>query len=81
MVRQFKETGIKDILIVVGFQKEILMNHFGSSVRYISYKDFLTTNNLHTLWSIRNELNGDVIVSFADLIVCLLYTSPSPRDS
>jgi len=69
MVRQFKETGIKDILIVVGFQKEILMNHFGSSVRYISYKDFLTTNNLHTLWSIRNELNGDVIVSFADLIV------------
>jgi len=68
-VRQFRKNDIDDILIVVGYQKEVLMNHFGNAVRYISYEDYLTTNNLHTLWSIRNELNEDVIISFADLIV------------
>ena len=69
LVRQFRECGIEEILIVVGYQKKIIMNHFGSSVRYIDYDDFENTNNLHTLWSIRNELNENVLISFADLIL------------
>ena len=69
LVRQFKSSGIKDILMVVGYQKEHLMNHFGKSVRYSYYEDFSKTNNLHTLWSVRNELNDDVIITFADLVV------------
>ena len=44
LVRQFKSSGIKDILIVVGYQKEHLMNHFGKSVRYRYYEDFSKTN-------------------------------------
>ena len=69
LVRQFKSSGIKDILIVVGYQKEHLINHFGDSVRYSYYEDFSKTNNLHTLWSVRNELNDDVIITFADPVV------------
>ena len=69
LVRQFESSGIKDILIVVGYQKEHLINHFGDSVRYSYYEDFSKTNNLHTLWSVRNELNDDVIITFADLVV------------
>jgi choline kinase len=69
LVRQFHDSGINDILIVVGYQKEVIINHFGDSVRYAYYKDFSSTNNLHTLWSIRDELNEDVIISFADLVL------------
>jgi len=69
LVSQFHECGIKDILIVVGHQKEIIMQHFGDSVRYSDFKDFENTNNLHTLWSIKEELNEDVLISFADLVL------------
>jgi len=69
LVRQFKESGIEDILIVVGFQKKHLINHFGDSVRYATYEDFAITNNLHTLWSVKEELNDDVIISFSDLVM------------
>jgi choline kinase len=69
LVYQFKESGVSDILIVVGYQKESLINHFGDSVRYSYYEDFSKTNNLHTLWSVRDELNDDVIITFADLVV------------
>jgi len=69
MIRQFKAIGISDILIVVGYQKEFLMDHFGDSVRYREYKNYVNTNNLHTLWSVKDELNDDVIITFADLIM------------
>ena len=69
LVKQFRDSGINDILIVVGYQKEVIINHFGDSVRYAYYDDFSSTNNLHTLWSIRDELYEDVIISFADLVI------------
>jgi L-glutamine-phosphate cytidylyltransferase len=69
LINQFKKSGISDILIVVGHQKESLIDHFGDSVRYSYYKDFFRTNNLHTLWSVRHELNNDVLITFADLVV------------
>ena len=69
LVRQFRDSGVNDILIVVGYQKEVIINHFGDSVRYAYYDDFSSTNNLHTLWSIRDELYEDVIISFADLVI------------
>ena len=69
LVRQFKESGIVDILIVVGYQKQCLINHFGNSVRYITYDNYAVTNNLHTLWSVREELNDDVIITFSDLVM------------
>ena len=69
LVSQFHECGIKDVLIVVGHQKDMIMQHFGDSVRYSHYTDFENTNNLQTLWSIKEELNEDVLISFADLVL------------
>jgi choline kinase len=69
LIGQFKRAGIDDILLVVGYKKEELKCHFGKSVRYSEYKNFDKTNNLHTLWSVRDELNDDVIISFADLVL------------
>jgi L-glutamine-phosphate cytidylyltransferase len=69
LVEQLRGCGISNILIVVGYQKELIMSHFGNSVKYSQYEDFSKTNNLHTLWSIRKELDEDVIISFADLVL------------
>jgi len=69
LIRQFREAGINDIVVVVGYQKEKLKEHFGRSVRYLEYDGYDETNNLHTLWSVRDELNDDVIITFADLIL------------
>jgi L-glutamine-phosphate cytidylyltransferase len=69
LIRQFKEAGVSDIVIVIGYQKEKIREHFDDSVRFIEYDDYDKTNNLHTLWSSKNELNGDVVVSFADLVL------------
>lgn len=69
LIRQFKTVGINDILLVVGYQKDKYMDHFGKSVRYSVYDNFHNTNNLHTLWSVREELNDDVIITFSDLVL------------
>ena len=69
LIRQFRAVGIDDIFLVVGYQKEKLKEHFGKSVRYSEYDDFDKTNNLHTLWSVRDELDGDVVITFADLVL------------
>jgi L-glutamine-phosphate cytidylyltransferase len=69
LIRQFKEFGIDDILLVVGYKKEKFKKHFGESVRYIEYKDYDKTNNLHTLWSVRDYISKDTIITFADLVL------------
>ena len=58
LIRQLKIVGIVDILIVVGHHKEKLKEHFGNKVRYREYLDFDKTNNLHTMWSVKDELKG-----------------------
>ena len=67
-IRAIKEIGIEDIVVVVGHKKEAIMDAMGDTVRYREYADFAKTNNLHTLWSVREELNADFICIFADLI-------------
>lgn len=69
LIGQLNQAGVQDVLIVVGYQKEILINYFGNTVRYSCYSDFFKTNNLHTLWSVREELDDGVIITFSDLVV------------
>ena len=67
LIRQFRGVGIKDIVIVVGYQKEKIIKHFKGSVRFLQYSNYDKTNNLHTLWSVRDELNDDVIITFSSV--------------
>lgn len=62
------EMGIEDVVVVVGYKKEIIIREVGTKVRYREYLNFKETNNLHTLWSIRDELKSEFICFFADLI-------------
>jgi len=63
-----KKIGIKDILVITGYQSKMIEDQLGNQVRYKHYKDYNKTNNLNTLWSARNELTGEIICLFTDLL-------------
>jgi len=68
MIRCIREIGIEDITVIVGYKKEMIMDVLGGSVKFREYSDFAKTNNFHTLWSVKDELNTDFMCFFADLI-------------
>tara|TARA_B100000035_G_C20967830_1_gene539596 strand:+ start:100 stop:798 length:699 start_codon:yes stop_codon:yes gene_type:complete len=71
LVDQLKEMMINEIIIVVGFNKDMIIEEFknDTAVNIIAYNDFEKTNNLFTLWSVKEELVGETIISFADIIL------------
>lgn len=67
-IEALRNAGIDDIVVVTGFQKEKIMTAVGDSVRYRIYNYFASTNNLYTLWHVRDELNDDCLILFADVL-------------
>ena len=63
-----RAAGVQDILMVVGYKKEKIIEALGEGIRYRVYDDFATTNNLHTLWSVAEELDRPCLITFADII-------------
>lgn len=63
-IRQLKEAGIKDIIIVVGYMKEqfaYLIDKF--NVKLVENKDYLTRNNNSSIYVVRDFLNNSYICS------------------
>ena len=69
LLGQFKGNGIADTVVAVGYKKELIQDHLKDAVRYHEYDAFDSTNNLHTLLSMQEELNEELICSFADIII------------
>lgn len=68
-IDMLNKQGIDDILVVVGYKKEVIRDAVGDKVRYAEYNDYEKTNNLFTLWSIKDELDDDFILLFSDVII------------
>ena len=68
LVDMLKTLGVDDIVVAVGHQKDKIKEALGSRVRYCEFADFSIKNNLHTLWNMKEELAGDALVLYADLI-------------
>ena len=64
-IKTLRESGIQDIIIVRGFQGEKI-NFDG--IKYYSNPLYSETNMVETLFCAENELQGDVIVSYADIL-------------
>lgn len=67
-INALRNAGVEEIVVVTGFQKEKIMEALGGRVRYRVYDNFASTNNLHTLWHVRDELNDDCLILFADVL-------------
>ena len=61
--------GIEDILVVTGYLNHLIEAELGSAVQYSYYSDYENTNNLHTLYSVRDEMYEDTIILFSDVLL------------
>ncbi|MFT4308209.1 MAG: NTP transferase domain-containing protein [Candidatus Woesearchaeota archaeon] len=59
-----RRNGISDIVIVTGYAREKIT----FDVRYAHNPDYDTTNMVETLFCARDELEGDVLVCYADIL-------------
>ena len=63
LIRQLHEVGVSEIDIVVGFMKEqyeYLIDKY--NVNLVFNKDYVTKNNLHSLYQVMNKLGNTYIV-------------------
>jgi len=67
-IDSMRMAGIKDIVVVVGYKGDVIRHEVGDKIRFREYHDYDTTNNLHTLWSVRDELNDGFICLFSDVV-------------
>lgn len=67
-IEGLRAAGVEDILMVVGYKKERVIESLGEGIRYRIYENFASTNNLHTLWSVADELDRACLITFADVI-------------
>lgn len=63
-----RAAGVEDIVMVVGYKKEKIVESLGQGIRYRVCDSYDATNNLHTLWSIADELDRACLITFADVI-------------
>lgn len=64
--------GTKDVVIVVGHHKEVIIerygtSHLGMSMTYVISEEYETTNNIYSLWLARDHLTEDVLLLEADV--------------
>ena len=64
-IEKFREVGIKDISVVTGYKKELIVIE-GIKIYY--NKNFEKTNMIETLFCAKKEINERVIVSYGDII-------------
>lgn len=68
-LKWLKMCGIEEIVVVTGYLSHMITQAIGSKVRYRHYERYSETNNLHTLNSVKEELNDDVIILFSDVLL------------
>ncbi|MBI4053509.1 MAG: phosphocholine cytidylyltransferase family protein [Candidatus Diapherotrites archaeon] len=61
----YKKMGVDDVIVIRGFAADKI--NF-SGVRYYENKDFANTNMVETLFCAEKELEGEVLVSYADVL-------------
>ena len=61
--------GVSDVAIVVGYEKEQIMNHVGTrydhlglSVNFIENRVFESTNNIYSLWVVREWVRDNAFI-------------------
>jgi len=68
------DCGIKKIVLVVGYKKELVKNQVGNSYRgvpveYVVNDDYATTNNIYSLWLAKDHLlDDDVLLMECDVV-------------
>lgn len=65
--------GIQEVIIVVGYKREGLINYLGNSykninIKYIINSEYNKTNNIYSLYLAKEEFNDDILLLESDII-------------
>ncbi|MDR2643762.1 MAG: phosphocholine cytidylyltransferase family protein [Planctomycetaceae bacterium] len=64
-----RRVGITDIVVVGGYKTEVLREYLADkNVRLLVNNAFSATNMVSTLFCAESELNGDIIISYSDIV-------------
>ena len=69
---QLAYCGTKEVVIVVGHHKEVIIERYGTSylgmlMTYVISEEYTRTNNIYSLWLARDHLTEDVLLLEADV--------------
>ncbi len=67
-INTLRETGLEEIIVITGHNSDKIHSHLGDSVEYRFFPDFEKYNNMHTIYSIREDLNSDVVILYSDVL-------------
>lgn len=67
-IKVLKKCGIKDVIVVTGYGNDKIKDLLKNSVSYRNFLNFSKYNNLHTLYSIKDELNDDILCLMSDVV-------------
>ncbi|MDO8509350.1 MAG: phosphocholine cytidylyltransferase family protein [Nanoarchaeota archaeon] len=67
-INTLRETGLEEIIVITGHNSDKIHSHLGDSVEYRFFPDFAKYNNMHTLHSIKEDLNDDVVIMYSDVL-------------
>ena len=69
LLQTIKECSIDDIYIVNGYKKEVLEKHLrDEKVSFYTNERYSKTNMVSTLFCAKEEMDEDIIISYADII-------------
>lgn len=69
IIEVLNSCNISDIVVIDGYKKEVLENHLkGKNIKFYTNEKFESTNMVATLFCAENEMNEDIIISYADII-------------
>jgi choline kinase len=63
-----KQSGIQDIVVIVGFQAEQVRNVCGPGIQYIENPIYQETNSLYSLWLARHLFSDGLVVMNSDVL-------------
>lgn len=71
-LRALASQGVTEAIVVVGYMSDVVRERIGSrfagmAICYVEAPDYATTNNIRSLWDVRDYLDRDVLLLEADI--------------
>lgn len=69
IIETLNDCNVDNIVIIDGYKKEVLETHLkGKNIKFYTNENFDSTNMVATLFCAENEMDDDIIISYADII-------------
>lgn len=67
-VETLRELGVRDIVVVIGFEGDSIRKHCDNQISFVENLDFAQTNSLYSLWLAREYLSEGFVVLNSDVL-------------